>query len=180
EYLGERGVQERSGARSESFSSSVELKWTLFDGMRMFIAYDRLAELNKMGEANLQMQVEKTVNDVAIAYHQIVLEQERLKVINNILDLSSERMEIAKTKFEVGKASKMEYLAAQVDYNEDTSSYVLQLERLNDAKIDLNVIMGLDRNTNYHVQSSIHFVDTLQREDLYQSMMTNNSARKLQ
>lgn len=180
EYLGERGVQERTGAKSESFSGSVELQWTLFDGLRMFIAYDRLAELNKMGETNLQMQVENAVNDINIAYHQIVLEQERLKVINNILDLSGERMEIAKTKYEVGKASKMEYLAAQVDYNEDTSSYVLQLERLNDAKIDLNVVIGLDRDTKYQVQSSIHFVETLDREDLYQSMLAGNSARKLQ
>lgn len=176
----ETRVQEKDGDRSGRFNSNISLDWTIFDGLGMFITYEKLAEFQKIGEANLKLQVENTINDINVAYHQIVLEQERLKVIDNILDLSAERMEIARTKYEVGRASKMEFLAAQVDYNEDTSSYILQLERLNNARIDLNVTMGLDMKTNYHVQSSIEFTSGLQRDDLYDALMTGNSARKLQ
>jgi outer membrane protein len=171
-------TREGSGAKSSLFTSNISLGWTIFNGMGMFITHEKLNEFRKLGETNLQFQVENTIRNINIIYHQIVREQERLKVIKNILELSAERMEIARTKYELGRASKVEFLAAQVDYNADTSSYILQLERLNDAKIDLNQVMGLEKDINYHVQSRIYFIGSLDREELYQSMMVANTLRK--
>jgi outer membrane protein len=171
-------TREGDGAKSKNFSGNVSFGWTIFNGMGMFITYDKLGELRKLGETNLQLQVENTISDINIIYHQIVREQERLKVIKNILDLSAERMEIALTKYELGRVSRLEYLAAQVDYNADTSSYIVQLERLNDAKIDMNMVMGMARETDYHVQSRIYFLESLNRNQLYESMMISNSAKK--
>jgi outer membrane protein len=171
-------TREGTGAKSSSFTGNLTMGWTIFDGMGMFITHDKLNEFRKLGETNLQFQVENTIRSINVIYHQIVREQERLKVIKNILELSSERMEIARTKYEVGRASKVEFLAALVDYNADTSSYIMQLERLNDVKIDLNQVMGLDKEINYSVQSKIYFVGSLDKDELYHSMMIANTTRK--
>ena len=177
EFIEDR-VQEVSGARSRNFNANVTLGWTIFDGMAMFITRDKLAELEKFGEANFKVQVENTIRDVNLAYHQIVVQQEKLKTLQDALGLSAQRVDIARTKYEVGRTSKLEYLAAQVDYNEDTSAYIMQVDNLHNAKVDLNQLLGIAGSPDFAVRSSIQFVDSMEREELYEEMMLKNATRR--
>ena len=42
--------RERDGVKSSNLAASVNLNWTLFDGLRMFATKERLSELVRLGE----------------------------------------------------------------------------------------------------------------------------------
>lgn len=144
-----------NGARSNSFSSAALLNWTVFDGTRMFITYDKLAEIRQANELDAQIVLENTIADISTAYYTVILEQARAAVLRNSVALSGERLRLARTQYEVGKASKLEYLAAQVDYNADTTALIQQRDRLYNAKVSLNTLMARTPGTEITVPDQI-------------------------
>lgn len=163
-----------SNARSNQLRASVDLEWTIFDGLGMFIAYERLQEISKSSLYNLRDTIESNIADISTKYYQIILEQGRINVLKNTLELSEKRLEIAKSIFEVGRSSKLEYLAAQVDYNTDYSALVAQEELLYNAKIDLNRILGRDVDTDFATNDEITANQDLDKDDLREKLLDNN------
>lgn len=148
-------VNERDNAKSENFNSSGNLNWTLFDGLGMFYTLDRLNFEKEAGSINTKINMENVIANVLVAYYTVMLENERLKVLTNSISLSEKRVEIAKNKYEVGKASKLEYLAAQVDNNTDKTLLLLEEELYQNAKIDLNRLMGRSLMADFVVDGGI-------------------------
>ncbi len=135
--------QSRDGATSTVYNAGASLDWTLFDGFRMFATKDRLEELSQLSEMAFRNQVQQAIADVLKSFYNTALEQERLSLLESTLKLSEERVAISREKYEVGKASKLEYLQAQVDYNSDQSALVRQQEVIAIQKLQLLQLMGV-------------------------------------
>ena len=144
-----------TGARSTNNSLGADLNWTVFDGFTMFANYNRLKELQKQGEVNARLTILNTVADVINAYYDVIRQQQLLVAADSAIDVSVLRTNIAKTKLELGRGSKLDVLTAQVDYNTDTSSYLQIKNFLQVAKIRLNQIMIRDISANFSVADSI-------------------------
>lgn len=166
----------RSGnnAKSSRLSASVDLEWTIFNGLGMFITYEKLDELRKAGELNLRASLEGTIAEISKAYYQIILERKKIEVLENTLELSEKRLEIAKAIFEVGKSSKLEYLAAQVDLNSDISELIAQEELYYNAKVNLNRILGRNIETEFEVTSDIETQRNLDLSLLKKNLLNDN------
>ncbi len=167
-------IIEKNGATSDVFNANASLNWTVFDGSKMFITYGKLRELQKSSGLGLESAVEITIRDVSFAYFKIILESNKLNVLDTTIQLSQERLDFAKSRYEVGKASKLEYMSAQVDYNSDRSAFIRQRELLDNAKIDLNLLMSIDLDQDYAVPGNIEVDTTLQLPDLEQKAIANN------
>lgn len=143
------------GARSTNNSYGADLNWTIFDGFTMFANYDRLKELQKQGEVNARLTILTTVSDVIAAYYDVVRQQQLLVAADSAIDVSVWRTNIAKTKLELGRGSKLDVLTAQVDYNTDTSNYIQVKNFLQIAKVRLNQLMVRDIGTGFTVADGI-------------------------
>ncbi|MDQ1140223.1 TolC family protein [Pedobacter agri] len=143
------------GARSTNNSYGADLNWTIFDGFTMFAKYDRLKELQKQGEVNARLTILTTVSDVIAAYYDVVRQQQLLIAADSAIDVSVWRTNIAKTKLELGRGSKLDVLTAQVDYNTDTSNFIQVKNFLQIAKVRLNQLMVRDIGTGFTVADSI-------------------------
>lgn len=143
------------GARSTNNSYGADLNWTIFDGFTMFANYDRLKELQKQGEINTRLTILTTVSDVITAYYDIVRQQQLLVAADSAIDVSVWRSNIAKTKLQLGRGSKLDVLTAQVDYNTDTSNYIQIKNFLQVAKVRLNQLLVRDISTGFTVADSI-------------------------
>lgn len=161
-------------ARSNQFTASVNLQWTIFDGMRMFISYKMLQELEEMGNLNLRATITSKIADISRGYYLIVLQKEKIAVLENTVDLSEKRYEIAKAAYEVGRSSKLEYLSAQVDLNADRAALIAQEEAYQNAKIELNRIMGVKVDYDFEVSDAITFSQDLDLAMLEESMLEHN------
>jgi outer membrane protein TolC len=166
--------QNRDGAKSNNFAASAVLNWTLFDGTTMFHTKNRLEELEKLGNELTKSVIQNVVAQIAVEFYTVALEQIRLELLAENIGLSEDRMEIAKNKYEFGKASKMEYLQAQVDLNQDKSNYMIQQERLAASKTTLNELLGRDVTLDYYVVFDPELNTNLQYEELNAALEKNN------
>ena len=57
-------TQERTGAKNSNLVYGPVLNWQVFDGFEMFARYDRLKQLEQLGEANFKLTVQNTLADV--------------------------------------------------------------------------------------------------------------------
>jgi outer membrane protein len=144
-----------TGAKSTNNSYGADLNWTIFDGFSMFANYDRLKELQKQGELNARLTILTTVADVITAYYDIVRQQQLVIAADSAMDVSVLRTNIAKTKLQLGRGSKLDVLTAQVDYNTDTSNYLQTKNALQVAKVRLNQLMVRNIGTSFSVVNNI-------------------------
>lgn len=161
-------------ARSNQFNASVNLQWTIFDGLGMFISYKMLQELQESGNLDLRAAITSKIAEISRGYYLIVLQKEKILVLENTVDLSEKRYEIAKATYEVGRSSKLEYLAAQVDLNADRAALIAQEEAFHNAKIELNRIMGVRVNYDFEVSDAITFSDDLDLAVLETGLLEHN------
>jgi outer membrane protein len=166
--------QNRDGAKSNNFSAGAVLNWTIFDGTTMFYTKDRLEELEKQGIAINESMIQNIVAQIGKEFYTVALEQIRLELLFQNISLSEDRMEIAKNKYEFGKASKMEYLQAQVDLNNDISNHMIQQERLAASKTALNELLGRDVTLDFYADFDPDLNTSLQYEALKAAMETSN------
>ncbi|GAA4440932.1 TolC family protein [Pontibacter saemangeumensis] len=149
----------RTGAGSNNLNSSVNLNWVIFDGFGMFINLERLKTLEKAGSLLTKETVENTFSDITASYYEVVRQAYKIQALQDAIAISEARVEIAQAQYEVGVSAKVEILRAQVDYNADKSELLLQQEALQNAKINLNQLLGRNPDINFAVTDSI-VVDT--------------------
>lgn len=148
-------IRELNNARNTNYGYGVNLSWTIFNGLQMFARYDQLKELQKLGEANLQLAVLTTVSNVIRIYYDLVQQQQQLDATKTALELSNMRLSVAKTQFEVGQAAKLAVLNAQVDLNTDTTNLLRQQEQYRNTQVRLNEVMARDISIKFSVSDTI-------------------------
>jgi outer membrane protein TolC len=135
-------VREAVDARGNRLTYGFNANWLLFDGLGRFYAYDRL-RYTYQASRQYQQQVQADLTaDVLQAYYSHTLQQQRLQLWESTLELSQRRLQLAKDRYELGKASKQEYLSALVDYNADKAAQLNQEESLLNARYLLNRLLG--------------------------------------
>jgi len=146
---------QKTGVKTTNLTAGIELDWTVFNGFLMFAAKHNLNALDKIGMLNFRNQVEISSAAIISAYYNIVRQQEQVKVLKESIKISSIKLDIAKTKFDIGSASKLDYLQAEVDLNADSANYINQVASVKKAKKVLNYLIGEKDTSNYLVADSI-------------------------
>jgi len=154
------------GARSSNMAYGVGLDWTIFDGFRMFANYDRLKALEQQGQLNSKTQILTTISDVVAAYYNLSKQQQLVVAADSAIDISNLRLRIANNKLEIGRGSKLDVLAAKVDYNTDTSNYLQQKNLLGTYMVTLNQLMARDVNIKFTVDSNLNIDNNLNYTEL--------------
>lgn len=146
--------REREGIKSNTGTASLNLDWTLFDGMRMFVARDRFKSLVQLSELQVKAQVINTVAEVMRLYYDVVRQQQQLQAIEEQMRLSEERLKLAQYKFDVGTGAKPDLLQAQIDLNGQKSAQLTQQTSINKVKEQLNQLLVLPLENNFVVSDT--------------------------
>jgi outer membrane protein len=163
-----------NNAATSNINYGVSLNWRVFDGLQMFANYDRLKELEKLGELNAQITVQTTIANVIESYYNLVSIKKQLDATKTALDVSLIRVNNAKNRYTLGRGSKLEYLAAQVDLNADTATLLRQENLLNTQKIRLNQLLARELNTIYDVSEEIVLSNVIEYDDVKSRVENNN------
>ena len=162
-------VQERSGARNSNMVYGPIVNWQVFDGFQMFARYDRLKELENLGEANFKLAIQTTLADVINNYYDLVQQQQQIEALTGALEISRIRLRNSESRYTIGKAAKLEVLAASVDLNTDTTNLLRQIDQYRNTKIRLNELLARDINTEFSVTDTIIIGSNLLLPDLLNS-----------
>jgi len=149
----------KDGVTGSNFNPQLNITWTLFDGMKMFAVKSRLKNLSIIGELNYKDSLQTLIAQTIIAYYDIVSANMQLKALNDAIKISEERVTLTEKQYLVGASSKVDWLQARVDLNEEKSLVVNQLNLIEQKKADLNRLMALAPETNFTTVDSISFSD---------------------
>lgn len=153
-------------AESQSSAYGASLDWTIFDGLRMFTRYEQLKEFKALGEANLQAAILNTVYEVVSNYFSLVQQKQLIAATQTALDLSAFRLQTAQNQYQIGRASKLEVLAARVDLNTDTTDLLRQRDVYNSTRVRLNELLGRSVDIAFGVVDTVIISHTLNYDEL--------------
>ncbi len=162
------------GAINRTSTSGLNLTAPLFNGFATWITLERLGEVVRLSEANTRANMEQTIANAMTGYYDVIRQLQRLIAFRQALDISRERLELARANFEVGTFSKVAFLTAQVDFNTDSAALVTQEQSLRNAKILLNTLLVRDALTEFAIRDTILIQNNLAYEPLRESVAANN------
>ncbi len=175
QQLNNGGENNYSGHPTSAFNAGTELSWTLFDGGKMFVAKDKLDEIEALGGIQFKSQVLQTMYDVISAYYDVVRQKQELNSINEAMNYNHERVTIAQAGFNAGSMLKTDLLQAKIDLNVAMEAAINQEVVIDAAIKTLNTLLGQKPETTFEVSDSIPAVFTPDKDELLKKVNESNT-----
>lgn len=163
-----------NGAESSRYNASVNLNYTLFDGLGRQYNYKRLKEEQQLSELEARETIENTMLQLFTVYYNVAQLSENTSALQQTLNISKERLIRAEYQFNYGQSTKLGVLNAQVDINNDSINVINAYQRLINSKRDLNVVLGNAVPSTFEVDTLITFVLQLNKQELLEKVKANN------
>ncbi|SMO45337.1 Outer membrane protein TolC [Saccharicrinis carchari] len=147
--------KETSGVHNTTGSAGINFSMPLFRGFNVQTSWQKLHELNRMGELNVQMSMENLVAQIVSEYYYYI---QQLNYQNNMkyaVSLSRERVRIDEERYLLGSSSKLELLQSVVYLNADSSRLARQNEAILESEVRLKKLMALE-----NIEENIQVADT--------------------
>jgi outer membrane protein len=166
----------QSGVNSNSGNAGVAMAWTLYDGKGMFILRDRFKELQNLGAKQTESNIENLIALISTTYYDIIRQSLRVNNFKKGLEISNDRLKLAKDRYEVGQGSKVDYYSAQVDYNEDKALLIAQEQAFTNTKIGFNTLLIKEYKADFSINNTIDLLPKLTLSELKMSALSQNPA----
>ena len=152
------------GQESQRYNASVNLNYTLFDGLGRTYIYKQLKEQYNLSELQLRETIEYSILQIFEVYFSIAQFTESSRIFKQNLEVSKERQKRAQSAFIHGQGNKLAVLNAQVDVTNDSISLIQVNQQLDNSKRDLNLLMNQPIDKDYSVELEVNFVPEIQIE----------------
>ncbi|GJM34707.1 MAG: membrane protein [Saprospiraceae bacterium] len=161
---------------SNGITPSVNLNWILFDGYRVQLTKQQLEKVETLSQNSAKVTVENSIQDIILAYYNVLLQQQQLAVIDTVLRLSRDRVEYQEIRKEFGQAGTFDLLQSQNAYLDDSTNYLIQVTNYENAFRNLNLTMGEDDlSQRYELTDVLEFAPaTYELANLQERMLANN------
>ncbi len=163
-----------NGAKSSRYNASINLNYTLFDGLGRYYDYKRLKETYKLSELQARETIENTIAQLYVIYYNVAQVTENVTVLEKTLTISKDRITRANYQFEYGQGTMLNVLNAQVDINNDSINLINAKQLLVNTKRDLNVVLGNVISSEFRVDTTIDFKLNVDQNDLANKVKSNN------
>ncbi len=163
-----------NGAKSSRYNASINLNYTLFDGLGRYYDYKRLKETYKLSELQARETIENTIAQLYVVYYNVAQVTENVTVLEKTLTISKDRITRASYQFEYGQGTMLNVLNAQVDINNDSINLINAKQLLVNTKRDLNVVLGNVISSEFRVDTTIDFKLNIDQNDLANKVKSNN------
>ena len=152
------------GQESQRYNASVNLNYTLFDGLGRTYIYKQLKEQYNLSELQLRETIEYSILQIFEVYFSIAQFTESSRIFKQNLEVSKERQKRAQSAFIHGQGNKLAVLNAQVDVTNDSISLIQVNQQLDNSKRDLNLLMNQPIDKDYSVELEVNFIPEIQIE----------------
>lgn len=147
--------QNNTGAKSNTLSGSLSANYTLFDGFGNYYQFQSLKKLEELAGVQERLQIESTMLQVIQNYLNVVLAAKSVEINEEAVQRSSERFQRVTKRFDLGNASRIDVLSAEVDLNSDKVALVQSERDLEKLKRDLLIQLGSEPDTEIEIKNEI-------------------------
>jgi len=145
----------RNGVDGSSLNSAVNASMILFNGYRVQATKSRLESLQTQNKFLLESQLLNTISTVMQQYYNVVRQQAFLKTIQKSIEASQQRLDIVKTRQQIGIANQTDLLQSNIDLNALIQAAQNQLLIIDQAKADLLNTIVMPASTPVMINDSI-------------------------
>ena len=167
-----------NGVVAKTYNASLGVNYTIFDGLGRKYNYQQLQKTYNLTELQAKETIENTYLQLFTVYFQIARLSENTNNLSEALTISKRRLTRAQYQYDYGQSTKLEYLNAQVDVNNDSITLITAKQQLNNAKRGLNVILGSKEDINYVVETEVDYNTMMNYNDLKNKTLENNALLK--
>ncbi len=160
---------------------ALSLNYVIFDGYRMQTTKRNLEDLERLSEGNSAVIIENAIQSMVLAYYQVLLEDEKLKVLKQVYRLSYDWYKYQKEKKELGSIGTYELLQAKTAYLSDSATMLMQEMNFKNASMNLNLLLAEPPGSEYQLSDTMPvYMDLYNPDDLLRAMTANNNTLKNQ
>lgn len=163
-----------TGAESSRYNASLNLNYTLFDGLGRHYNYRQLKEQYNLSELQARETIENTIYQLFTVYYNVAKLSEDVTLLQQSLKISQDRLQRVHYQFDYGQNTRLAVLNAEVDVNNDSINLLNTKQLLANAKRDLNVVLGEAEYDIFSVDTTVTFTLTPQKEELFEQVKRNN------
>lgn len=163
-------------AEAQRYNAGINANYTLFDGLGRLYNYKRLKEQYQLSELQARETIENTMLQLFSVYFEVARLSENENVLQQALEISTQRIKRAEYAFEYGQNTKLDILNAQVDVTNDSINLLNTRQQLANVKRDLNVLIDQDLNQSFRVDTLVRFIPKLQVDEYIAQTDLNNVA----
>jgi outer membrane protein TolC len=164
----------RNGVTNNVLNGNLTAQWRIYNGQRVVASKRRFEELEKIGQINVEAQMQQISFDVLVTYYNIVRLNQQVKAFSGIIALAEERLKIAQTRFEVGSAAKTDMLQSAIDLNSQQNSLVDIKRQIQNNKAILNTLLLRPANQELTVADSVFTIPVMSYEEEISKIDTQN------
>ncbi|MDF1551046.1 MAG: TolC family protein [Bacteroidales bacterium] len=168
--------QEVRGAKTSALFGSLEVNYTVFNGLGRKYNYEKLKENFNLSELQSRQVIENSILNLFTVYYEVARLTQNVNSQVETMSISKKRLLRAQYGFDYGRNTKLDVLNAEVDFNNDSIKYLNLRQELENVKRDINVLLGRDVNTGFQVDTGLVFTEGLKLGILMDQAMNNNVA----
>jgi len=165
-----------NGAESSRYNASLNLNYTIFDGLGRRYNYKSLKQQYQLTELQARETIENTIVQLFTVYYNVAQLSENTSALEEALVVSKDRLVRAQYQFDYGQNTKLAVLNAEVDIVNDSINIINAKQQLKNAKRDLNVVLGNVLLEDFNVETEINFALQFQKDSLFEKAKTRNTA----
>lgn len=156
---------------------SVDMNLVLFNGGRIKLNKDNLSLQTEQARLDMRIAIEDLSEQVMIAYYNILLLEEQLKVLEEVKTLSRDRLDFQELRQSFGSASTFDVLQAKDAYLNDSITCIQLDNQLMGLTNNLKLLMGEAQGAeNYTLTNDLEdMMPLISEQELRQRMLDNNS-----
>ena len=171
--------ESQNDGKTNRLSGNLTMQWTLFDGFGMQINKKKLENLEIITEGNVNIIIENTIKDIISAYYKCLLENEKLKIVTEVQELSKDRYNYMQTKQKFGSAVTYDVLQAKNAYLSDSSNVLLQKINFKNSLRNLNLLIGESNSIDYNLTEKFEIsLKNYEFNSLFRKLLNQNKSLK--
>ena len=137
----------------------LSIDYNIIDASGRKYNYKKSKELYSKSNLEVQEIIENTILQLFTVFFEVGRLSEEKEILKNSLDISKRRYERRELEYEYGQTNNLEVLNAEVDVNSDSINLLNTSKKLFNARSDLNLIMNVDLESEFNINTNINFLD---------------------
>lgn len=167
-------VRAIDGAETTRYNASLNLNYTLFDGLGRWYDYKRLKEEYNLSELQARETIETTMLQLFTVYYEVARLSENIAVLQETFENTENRLKRAEYNFEYGQNNKLDVLNAQVDLVNDSINLMNERQTLKNTQRDLNVLLNRELSIDFVVDTTVVFTNPVVLDEFLVDGEANN------
>ncbi len=163
-----------TGIKTTSYGASLALNYNVYTGGNRKNQSERLKKAYDLSDMQRKIQIDNTILSIYTTYYNIARNNIQKNTLDQAFEISKQRLIWIEYQFQFGQKTNLDVLNAQVDANNDSLNLVNAQINIDNAKRELNFLMGEDAGRNFEVEETVVVNKLLDYDALRENMLSNN------